>query len=206
MAVKEAEEEEHLRYLLSTLREQGIEQVLTDSLGMALYARQEEMQLRGGIHLGVWNGYSAQILASAGFLSATASFELTLEQIRRLPKPLDLEMVIYGRLPVMTTHTCLLHQSAGRCSCTIPGQMADDFGGVWPVTKTFGCRNTVWAAQKLWMADKVSEWVHAGLWSVRLNFSTESPRECLEVANSYIHGTGYRPNGMTRGLYYRGVE
>ena len=33
----------------------------------------------------------------------------------------------------------------------------------------------------------------------------ESPWECLEVANSYIHGTGYRPNGMTRGLYYRGV-
>ena len=31
-------------------------------------------------------------------------------------------------------------------------------------------------------------------------------RECLEVANSYIHGTGYRPNGMTRGLYYRGVQ
>jgi len=200
------EEVDQLQYLLATLREQGIEQVLTDSLGMALYARQEDMKLRGDIHLGVWNGYSAQNLASAGFLSATASFELTLEEIRRLPKPLDLEMVIYGRLPVMTTHTCLLHESAGRCTCTIPGQMADDFGGVWPVTKAFACRNTVWAAQKLWMADKVAEWVHAGLWSVRMNFSTESPRECLEVANSYIHGTGYRPNGMTRGLYYRGVE
>ena len=83
--------------------------------------------------------------------------------------------------------------------------MADGHGGVWPVTKHFGCRNTVWASRKLWLADAAADVSACGLWALRLIFSTESPRECLEVAGSYISGSGYRPNGMTRGLYYRGV-
>ena len=40
----------------------------------------------------------------------------------------------------------------------------------------------------------------------RLLFTTETPHECVEVAKSYLGLTDYRPNGLTRGLYYRGVE
>ena len=151
------------------------------------------------------NSYTLSGMASAGFLSAMLSPELTFADIREMPKCMDAELAIYGRLPVMVTQTCLLKASAGRCTCTTPGQMADTRGGVWPVTKHFGCRNTVWAARKLWLGDVTQEWIDLGLWAVRLCFSTESARECLEVAESYIQGTHYKPNGITRGLYYRGV-
>ena len=36
--------------------------------------------------------------------------------------------------------------------------------------------------------------------------STETPHECVAVMQSYQGLTDYRPNGLTRGLYYRGVE
>ena len=198
-------ETDELRAVLSRVREAGVERALAGSLGLALLAGQEGLKLRGDIDLAVTNAYALQSLAAAGFLSVCLSPELTLAQVRYMPKCLDTELVIYGRLPVMVTETCLIKASAGRCACTTPGQMADTRGGVWPVTKHFGCRNTVWAARKLWLGDATADWIQSGLWGVRLNFSTESPWECLEVANSYIHGTGYRPNGMTRGLYYRGV-
>lgn len=200
------EEEEELLALLDKVRAAGVEQVLAGNLGVALLARQAGMALRGDTGLGVTNAYTLQNLASAGFLSATVSFQLTIQQIREMPKPLDTEILAYGRIPVMVTQTCLLKASAGRCTCATPGQMADTHGGVWPVTRHFGCRNTVWASRKLWLGDLTQEWANSGLWAARLVFSTESPRECLEVANSYLLGTGYRPNGMTRGLYYRGVE
>ena len=199
------EEEERLRALLARAAEAGVTRALTGNLGLAVLAGQEGMKLRGDLDLAVTNAYALQSLAAAGFLSVCLSPELTLEQIRYMAKPVDTELVIYGRLPVMVSETCLIKASAGRCTCTTPGQMADTRGGVWPVTKHFGCRNTVWAARKLWLGDATADWIQSGLWGVRLNFSTESPWECLEVANSYIHGTGYRPNGMTRGLYYRGV-
>ena len=34
----------------------------------------------------------------------------------------------------------------------------------------------------------------------------EGARECVEVAKSFLGKSEYRPNGLTRGLYYRGVD
>ena len=199
-------EEKKLRTMLSAVRENGVEEALTGNIGLALMAGQEGFKLRGDLELSINNDYALQRLKETGFVSATLSPELTLDQIRLLNKPLDTEIAVYGRLPVMVTETCLLKTSAGRCTCTTPGQMADTQGGVWPVTRSFGCRNSVWMNKKLWLEDVAQDWVQSGLWAGRLIFSTESPRECVDVAGAYLRGEGYRPNGMTRGLYYRGVE
>ena len=200
------EECAELRTMLSEVRESGVNEALTGNLGLALIASQEDYALRGDLDLAVMNSYALRALGVSGFISATLSPELSLAQIAAMSKPIPAEAVIYGRLPAMISETCLIKESAGRCSCTTPAQMADTHGGVWPVTKHYGCRNTVWMAKKLWLEDLTEEWIRCGLWAVRLNFSTESPRECLDVADAYIHGASYRPNGMTRGAYLRGVE
>ena len=203
--VSGAKEEEDFRSLLRKVRDAGIEWVLTGNLGLAVMAGQEGMKVRGDMELTLTNELALESMAGVGFLSVTISPELTMQQIRRLPKNMDTEFIAYGRIPVMVTPNCLLKESAGRCTCTVPGQMADTHGSVWPVTRHFGCRNTVWAARKIWMADKSEEWSDCGLWAIRLCVSTESPRECLEVAKSYMQGTSYHPNGMTRGTYYRAL-
>ena len=195
-----------LRRMLAEVRESGVAEALTGNLGLALIASQEGYELRGDLDLAVMNSYALRALGTAGFISAALSPELSLAQIAAMNKPIPAEAVIYGRLPAMISETCIIKESAGRCSCTTPAQMADTHGGVWPVTKDFGCRNTVWMAKKLWLEDLTDEWIRCGLWAVRLNFSTESPRECVDVAEAYIHGAAYRPNGMTRGAYLRGVE
>ena len=194
-----------MRGMLAAVRENGVDQALTGNLGLALIASQEGFDLRGDLDLAVTNAWTLQSLSAAGFLSAAVSPELTLDQIAELTKPMDTEMVVYGRLPAMISETCLIKESAGRCACTTPAQMADAHGGVWPVTKHFGCRNTVWMPRKIWLEDLTAQWMQCGLWAARLSFSTESPRECYDVACAYIHGSGYRPNGMTRGAYVRGV-
>ena len=61
-------------------------------------------------------------------------------------------------------------------------------------------------AHKLYLADKKDDIYTAGLWAVRLMFTTESPRECVEVVRGQLGLSDYRPNVLTRGLYYRGVE
>ena len=92
------------------------------------------------------------------------------------------------------------------CNCENNPQLADRHGSVFPVIREFGCRNTVYASRKLFLADRAADYRSCGLWGVQLAFSTESPRECLEVARSYLEGSGYRPNGLTRGEYYKGVR
>ena len=149
---------------------------------------------------------SLTVLKAAGFLSATASFELRLSQIRDMVKPLDTEIISYGRLPVMVSDQCVIRQSAGKCNCRTPAQLSDRTGSVFPVVKEFGCRNVIFNAHKLFLADRSDDLKSAGLWAQRLLFSTENARECVEVAKACMGLTEYRPNMITRGLYYRGVE
>ena len=192
--------------VLTELRARGIQEALAGNLGHIYFARQCGMEVRGDFGLNVFNSYSMDVMTGLGLKSATASFELRISQIRDLVKTLPTEMIVYGRLPLMVTDQCIIHESAQRCNCTQPTEMSDRMGSVFPVVKEFGCRNVIYNAHKLYLADKKEDILSAGLWGMRLLFSTESGRECAEVARGYMGLSDYKPNVLTRGLYYRGVE
>lgn len=191
---------------LAKLREFGVEEALSGNLGHVFLARKAGMRVRGDFGLNTFNSYSLEVLGEAGFISATASFELRLAQIKAMAKPVDTELIVYGRLPLMVSDQCIMHESAGRCTCQTPGQLADRMGSVFPVVKEFGCRNVIYNAHKLYLADKKEDLLSAGLWGLRMLFTTESARECAEVARGYMGLSDYKPNVLTRGLYYRGVD
>lgn len=191
---------------LEALKEQGVEEALCGNIGHILLAMNAGFRVRGDFGLNTFNSYSLQELKKMDLLSATASFELRIPQIRDLAKPIDTEMIVYGRLPLMVSDQCIIKANTGRCSCQTPAQMSDRLGSVFPVIREYGCRNVVLNAHKLYLADKKEDLNAAGLWGLRLLFTTESSRECAEVARGYLGLSDYRPNVLTRGLYYRGVD
>ena len=195
-----------IREKLIKVREDGIREVLTGNLGQIYYARSLGFDVRGDFGLNIFNSYSVEVLKNAGLLSATASFELRIAQIRDMQKSLDTEMIVYGRLPLMVSDQCIIKESAGRCACQTPGQLEDRMGSVFQVVREYGCRNVIYNAHKLYLADKKEDLFSAGLWGLRLLFTTESARECVEVAKGYLGLSNYKPNVLTRGLYYRGVD
>ncbi len=200
------DEEPHVREILQQLFDFGINEALVGNLGHAMLARSVGMRIRGDFGLNAFNSLTLDMIRQAGFISATASFELRIAQIRDLAKTLDTEMIVYGRLPLMVSDQCVIRESAGRCNCQTPAQMADRMGAVFPVVKEYGCRNVIYNAHKLFLADKGEDLYGAGLWGMRMLFTTETPRECVEVAKVYLGQSAYQPNVLTRGLYYRGVE
>ncbi len=200
------DEEAIVRQTLEKLFDFGINEALVGNLGHAMLAKSAGMRVRGDFGLNVFNSLSMEMVRQAGFVSATASFELRIAQIRDLSKTIDTEMIVYGRLPLMVSDQCVIQHSSGRCTCSAPAQMADRMGAVFPVVKEFGCRNVIYNAHKLYLADKAEDLYGAGLWGMRMMFTTETPRECLEVAKVYLGQSDYQPNVLTRGLYYRGVE
>ena len=192
--------------LLQKLFDYGVNEALVGNLGQVVMARAAGMKLRGDFGLNSFNSYNLEMLSNVGFLSATASFELRISQIKDMAKPLDTELIIYGRLPLMVTEQCIIKESAGRCNCQTPAQMGDRMGSVFPVVKEYGCRNVIYNAHKLYLADKKEDLYSAGLWGLRMMFTTESARECVEVAKGHMGLSDYKPNVLTRGLYYRGVD
>ena len=194
-----------LRELLAALRSRGVTQALINNLGLLPAVRQAGMELRGDLGLNVSNSWALKFLSRGGFKSVTASAELTAKQIAGLSKSVDTEMVVYGRLPVMVTEHCIIRNSAGRCSCATPTSMSDAFGSVYPVEKEFGCRNTVYDARKTFLADHPETYTGAGLWGLRLLFTTESPRECVQVTRRYKGESDYLPTNASRGAYQKGA-
>ena len=191
---------------LQRLFDYGVNEALVGNLGHVMLAREAGMKLRADFGMNVFNSYTMEMLSQMGFLSATASFELRLSQIKDMAKPLDTELIIYGRLPLMVSEQCIIKESSGRCTCQTPAQMSDRMGSVFPVVKEYGCRNVVYNAHKLYLADKKEDLYSAGLWGLRMMFTIESARECVEVTRGHMGLSGYKPNVLTRGLYYRGVD
>ncbi len=191
---------------LEVLRQQGVADALVGNWGMAAPARELGFRLRGDYGLGVYNSQTLKEMKRMGFASATVSFELKLAQIRDISKPIDIEMLVYGRLPLMITQNCTIKNHNGRCTCENVNRITDRKGAQFPVVKAFGCRNEILNSKKLFLADKQEDYSRVGLWAGRLMFTTENARECVQVVERYLNRGPYEPNDYTRGLYYRDVE
>jgi len=191
---------------LRRVKTMGVDQALVGNMGHIKYARLASMEVRGDFGLNVYNSDTLQVMNAAGLLSATASFELRLSQIRDLHKPICTELIAYGRLPLMVSDQCIIKNSAGQCNCQNAVSLSDRTGQIFPVVKEFGCRNVILNAHKLFLGDRKRDLESCGLWGLRLMFTNEGPEECVRIADSYLGKTDYAPNGYTRGLYYRGVE
>ncbi|MBP1736146.1 MAG: hypothetical protein H6Q60_27 [Oscillospiraceae bacterium] len=191
---------------LSTLREAGVSDALIGTLGLIAPAAALGFTLRGDYGLELYNSESLLLLQAMGFRSATISFELKLAQIRDLSKAIDAELLVYGRLPLMITEHCLIKNHSGICSCEGTHSLIDRKGARFPVLPAPGCRNEIFNALPLYLADKQDDYRSIGLWGARLSFTTETPEECVRITGQYLAADGNRPAELTRGLYYRAVD
>ena len=191
---------------LLVLRGLGVDQALAGTWGAVRRAARLGFQVRGDYGLGTYNSQTLKELKRLGLLSATASFELKFPQIRDLSKALPVELIVYGRLPLMIMENCIIHGRSGQHTCGNVNLLTDRKGERFPVVKAWGCRNEILNSKKLFLADKQSDWKKLGLWGARLMFTTENALECAQVLERYLDQGRYQPNDFTRGLYYRDVE
>ena len=106
----------------------------------------------------------------------------------------------------MIMENCIIKNRTGSCNCQNTNILTDRKGARFPVVSAPGCRNELLNSQKLFLADKAADYRRLGLWAQRLLFTTENPRECVQVAQRYLDQGSWSPNEYTRGLYYRDVE
>ena len=191
---------------LKKLQRLGVDQALCPTWDAVERALRLGLRARGDFGLNIFNSQALKQLRQMGLESAVVSFELKLPQIRDLSKAVDTEFIAYGRLPLMITENCIIHNHSGQHTCAGVNLLTDRKGERFPVMKAFGCRNEIFNAKKIFLADKQEDWQRLGLWAARLQFTTENALECAQVLERYLDRGKYQPNDYTRGLYYRGVE
>lgn len=186
----------------------GVRKVLIGNLGQLSLARSRGFVPCGDFGLNLYNSRSMQYWYQQGLGSVTASFEMTIPQIRDLRKQLPTEMIVYGRLPLMLTENCIFKNRTGGCSCQHGNaKLVDRMGEEFRVVRDPGtCRSVILNGKKLYLLDKQRELRKLGLWALRLMFTTENPGEVNSVLSAYQNGSPFDPGAGTRGLYLRGVE
>lgn len=186
----------------------GVRDALVGNIGMIDPVRRVGFALHGDFGLNVFNSGSANTYAGMGLSSLTASFELTLPQIRDLSKPVPTELIAFGRVPMMITENCVIHSRTGSCTCGSGStNLVDRTGSRFPVMRDGDtCRNVIYNSRKLYWADRLGELQNLGLWALRLNFTTENDQQVNTILQDYARGGTFDPGVSTRGLYLRGVE
>ncbi|MDR3209654.1 MAG: U32 family peptidase [Oscillospiraceae bacterium] len=191
--------------ILEAARKIGFTDALCGNLGQIIAARTLGFNVRGDFGLNVYNSQAIRAARDLGLTSVTLSFEMSLPQIRDAAKPIDTEIIAYGRLPLMLTENCVIKLTAGCSSCENFGGISDRLGVIFPIVRESKCRNVVLNSKKLFLADRLPDIAAVGLWGARLMFTTENARECADVFRAYRGEGDYSPGGFTRGLYYKGV-
>ena len=186
----------------------GIRRVLIANLGHLPLVLSRGMEPAADFGMNVFNSRAMETLRHLGFVSCTASFELSLPQLRDISKPLPTEMIVYGRLPLMLTENCIIKNRTGACTCHAgPVKLVDRMGEEFRVVRDCGtCRSVVLNGKKLYLLDKKENVRRIGLWALRLSFTTENTGEVNSVLSAWTQGASFDPGACTRGLYLRGVE
>ena len=211
------EDQAALRALLQQHREH-LSAVAIGNLGHLPIAESLGLPLWGDLGLNLFNSESLLFWKELGLEAAAVSMELRWQQLRDLRKVLPCEAVVYGRLPLMIMENCVIRnelgcRDAGRdyadrsaaCRCGQDNDLIDRTGARFPLVGQWGHRCEIENSRVLFLADK-PEWRQLGLTRARLRFTTESPEECARVLRAYQGRSDYRPDQLTRGLFYRGVE
>ena len=205
-------EQEAVLQQLKQCRDMGCTAALCGNIGQPALVQQLGMQAMGDFGLNAFNSETLQALHDMGVVRQTLSFELRLPQIRDLAKPMETELIVCGRLPLMLTENCMIAGKQGGCHRDGTGACAkgayyltDRKGAKFPVFREEHCRNSLYNSQPLYL--EPGEYIGTGITHARLLFTDETPKQAQRIAQAVL--AGEQPDfGMatTRGLYRRGVE
>ncbi len=191
---------------------QDIDTILYDgflirTLGQIKIARDFNKVFCTDYNLHVFNEPAVEAYKGLGALRVTGSLELNRQAIRQIgSKSTEVEVLIYGRSPLMNAANCLYRTRYKKCQKSSDGHrlvLEDRKGEKQEVfCHCDFCYNTIYNSKALYLLDQK---VNAGV--LRLEFTSESGDEMKKVLDE--HGgvvlKDFDQDLYTRGHYKRGV-
>ncbi|WP_010681056.1 DUF3656 domain-containing U32 family peptidase [Acetivibrio cellulolyticus] len=218
---------------LDEMLDAGIDGLLVGNMGLLGQEKyMSQFNIVGDYSLNCFNSSSIKQLAELGLNGITLSLELTLSQIKNLADIPEIakEVVVYGRIPLMTSEYCPVGSIAGgfdsktKCSGACQKSeyyLKDRMGAQFPVVcDRIDCRSTIFNTNVLLLEEGIDKIKKAGVDMIRLNFTDETSDEMTEIVNMHraladLGNEALNPyrglverikkHGFTKGHYFRGV-
>ncbi len=211
------------------LLEKNLNGVSVSNLGTFKYIQDRfDLNIHGDIGLNVFNSYALEYLNKSGIHSLTLSPELTLAQIKNIKEKsiVDVETIVYGRVPVMTTRHCPMavvkdckdDSECRSCNFAKGYKIKDRMNIEFPMERK-GSFSTIYNSVPIMVLDNLDSIYSSGINMARLDFTTESEniRYMQEIFYDFAKNNidierakeiinEYRvDHDITNGHYFRGI-
>lgn len=168
---------DEIEQMLSYSRKIGIEYALITNIGQIERVKKHGFKLVFDYRLNVFNGPCVEFLQGQDCENIILSPELTLAQARDYK---GFGLVVYGKIPVMTTHKCVIKDTVGCDSCE--AYVKDRQGAKMYVEGIFGHLNLIYNSVPIYMADKPESICNH---SQHFIFTDEGREECEKIIEAY---------------------
>ena len=167
--------------MLSFAKENGIRYALATNISQIERLKKHGFTVFTDYRFNVFNRPCVDYLLNEGVEGVMLSPELTLKQSETMAGN---SLIVYGKIPVMTTHKCIIKDTAGCDKCRL--YLKDRMDASFFCEGIFGHLNVIYNSVPIYMADKMDT---LAAFSHHFIFTDESRAQCEEIINAYK--TGY---------------
>ena len=173
--------------MLAKAVETGAHHALIGNLGHIALAEAYGLVPHGDFRLNATNRASVAVTEALGLCDVILSPELTLPQARDIGGAK--QVIVYGRLPLMTLEKCV-GRELGDCRSCERGEtvLVDRRGASFPVLRAFEHRSIIYNSLPTGMSDMKDKLTEAGIFGQHFVFSVESRGEISRVIEAYREG------------------
>ena len=194
-------DEEKLKKELKYILDLGFRHLMCTNAAYLSTGKELGFVLHGDFGLNVTNRFSAEEFANRGLKDLTLSFELKSVQSGNISCSSETGIIAYGKVPLMLTVNCPVKNSVGCGKCR--HSITDRTGRRFRVMCSEGYAE-VFNSEAIYLADKPE--TYEKLDFITLFFTDESEKEIKKIFSDYAEGSQAAPQGITRGLYFRGIK
>ena len=179
----------------------GVKKALCRTISHIKLCLEAGVEPHGAFSMNFYNSYDLATAKQIGLKETAVSIEAKLAQIRDMKKPMPVNVVVYGKIPVMTTENCII-KNQGKCINYKNSDKLSDKAASFDVVCEFGHRNIILNSVPINLSDKMKEFSGKDIKGLEFLFTTESKKEVEQVIDSYQKGTKPK-GGFTRGMYLK---
>jgi collagenase-like PrtC family protease len=140
------------------------------------------------------------MLDVSGFKRITAAYDLSANAITALAHAMDekasmLEVIVHAHLPIFHTEHCVFarflskgnsYLDCGHACQRHTVHLRDQSGADNLVLADMGCRNTVFSAEAQSGLYSITEWVDAGVGTLRVELVDENAEDAAKIVKGYL--------------------
>ena len=185
-----AADEEKVASLLAEAKEFGVSNIIIQNLSHLSYC--DGFDVHASLSPSPTNSASMRLIAPF-FKTIELSPEMTENAIARLEKPITTEAIVYGRVPLMHTMTCIIESmNCGDCGrarngiCT--AKLIDRTGQAFPIIREFGHRTVIFNSHPTFLTDKTERLDRCGVGGRIFVFTDEKEFDSCFAPSKFTRG------------------